>query len=107
MKFGVGVNIYLWAGCILPKIVMNVTMASSRTSSIMAEKNSKWLIYCDFSHFTSIICPCGRNNMKSFSFTLFQFVMHVTDKPFSDNFNNGRKKFKMADLLLFFCILCQ
>ena len=26
----------------------------------MAKKNSKWPIYCDFSHFTSIILPCGR-----------------------------------------------
>ena len=27
--------------------------------------------------------------------------MHVTNKQFSDNFDNGRKKFKVADLLLF------
>ena len=32
----------------------------------MAEKKSKWLIYCDFSHFTSIIRPCGRNNDSKF-----------------------------------------
>ena len=34
-------------------------ISSSWTSSIMAKKNSKWLIYCDFSHFTSIIWPCS------------------------------------------------
>ena len=67
-------------------------MTSSRTSSIMAEKKKKWPIYCDFSHFTSIIWPCGRDNLKSFSHILFKFVMHVTNDQFSDKFNNGRKK---------------
>ena len=33
----------------------------------MAEKNSKWPIYCDFSHFTPIIWPCGRNNDFKFN----------------------------------------
>ena len=28
--------------------------------------------------------------------------MHATNKQFSDKFNNGLKKFKMADLLQFF-----
>ena len=28
--------------------------------------------------------------------------MHVTNDQFSDKYNNGRKKFKMADLLRFF-----
>ena len=41
-------------------------------------KKSRSPIYCDFSHFTSIIWPCGRDNMKSFSFILLKFVMHVT-----------------------------
>ena len=41
-------------------------ISSSQTSSIMAEKISKCPIYCDFSHFTSISCPCGRN--KNFKF---------------------------------------
>ena len=77
-------------------------MTSSRTSLIMAEKKKKWPIYCDFSHFTSIIWPCGRDNLKSFSHILFKFVMHVTNDQFSDEFNNGRKKKKMADLLRFF-----
>ena len=66
-------------------------MTSSRTSTIMAGKK-KWPIYCDFSHFTSIIWPCRRDNLKSFSHILFKFVMHVTNDQFSDKFNNGRKK---------------
>ena len=49
----------------------------------------KWLIYCDFLHFMSIIWPCGHDNMKSFLFILLKFVMHVTNKQFSDNFDNG------------------
>ena len=69
-------------------------MTSSRTSSIMAEKKKKWPIYCDFSHFTSIIWPCGRDKLKSFSHILFKLVMHVTNKWFLDKFNNGRKKKK-------------
>ena len=67
-------------------------MTTSRTSSIMAEKNSKWPTYCDFSPFTSIIWPCGRDNLKSFSCFLPKFVLHVTNDQFSDKFNNGRKK---------------
>ena len=35
-------------------------------SHIMTEKKIKWPIHCNFSHFTSIIWPCGRDNMKSF-----------------------------------------
>ena len=68
-------------------------MTSSRTSSIMAEKK-KWPIYCDFSHFTSLIWPCERDKLKSFSHILFKFVMHVTNDQFSDKFNNGKKKKK-------------
>ena len=66
-------------------------ISSSWTSSIMAEKK-KWPIYCDFSHFTSIIWPCGRDNLKSFSHILFKFVMYVTYNQFLDKFNNGWKK---------------
>ena len=33
---------------------------------------------------------------------LLRCVMHVTDNQFSDMFNNGWKKFKIADLLGFF-----
>ena len=46
----------------------------------MAGKKKKLSIYCDFSHFTSIILPCGRDNLKSFSHILFKFVMYVTYK---------------------------
>ena len=66
----------------------------SRTSSIMAEKNCYWLIYCDFSHVTSIIRHCERDNLKSFTCILFKFVKHVTNKQFSDKFNNGWKSSK-------------
>ena len=40
--------------------------------------------------------------MKRFSFILLKCVMHVTNKQFSDKFDNSWKKFKMADLLWFF-----
>ena len=54
----------------------------------MAEKNLEWLIYCDFlQKFTLIIWPCERDNLKSSSCILFKFVMHATNKQFSDNFN--------------------
>ena len=55
-----------------------------------------------FSHSTSIILLCGRNNLKSFSFILFKFVLRVINKVFSDKFNNGWKNIQMADLLRFF-----
>ena len=35
---------------------------------------------------------------------LSKFVMHVTNKQFSDKFNKGWKKFKMADLLWFWAL---
>ena len=68
----------------------------------MAEKKSKWPIYCDFSYFTSIIWPCGRYNMNSFSCILPKFVMRVTNDQFSDKFNKSWKKSKMTDLFRFF-----
>ena len=37
-----------------PNLLCMLQVTSSGTSSIMAEKQLKWLIYCDFSHFTSI-----------------------------------------------------
>ena len=40
--------------------------------------------------------------MKSFSFILLKFAMHVTNNQFSDEINNGWKKIKMVDLLQFF-----
>ena len=58
----------------------------------MAEKKKKWPIYCEYSPFTSIIRPCGRDNLKSFPCIIFKFVMHVTNNQFSDKFNNGWKK---------------
>ena len=42
----------------------STVITSSRTSSIIAEKKSKWLINCDFSHFMSLILPCGRDKSK-------------------------------------------
>ena len=43
-----------------------------------------------------------RDNLISFSCIIFKFVMHVTNKQFSNKFNNDWKKVKMADLLSFF-----
>ena len=43
-----------------------------------------------------------QHNFKSFPCILSKFVMHVTNDQFSDKFNNGQKKLKMADLLRFF-----
>ena len=65
-------------------------------------KKSEWLIYCDFSHFTSIIWPCWCDNLNSFSFILLKFVMYGTNKQFSDNFDSSLKKMLMAALLWFF-----
>ena len=90
--------------CIHSKLVMPVTIVtSSQTSSIMAVKKSKWLINCAFLHFTSIIWPCGRDNLESFSCIFTNFVMHVTNDQFSDKFNNGWKKsIWLHDLLRLF-----
>ena len=71
----------------------------------MAKKKKKWPIYCDFSHFTSIIWPCGRDNLKSFSYILFKFVMYVTYKKFLDKLNNGWKKKKNGRFIVIFLIL--
>ena len=57
----------------------------------MAEKYSQWPIYCDFSHFTSIILPCGRDNFKSFSCILLKFLIHGTNNQFSAKLNNAKK----------------
>ena len=53
-------------------------VTSSRTSSIMAGKKFKM--------------ACGRVNLKSFSFILLKFVMHVTDQYLSDKFDHGWTK---------------
>ena len=58
-------------------------------------------------HFTSIICTCWRDKMKSFSFILHKFVMHVTNKQFLDKFDNGCKKIQNGRFTVIFCILLQ
>ena len=92
-------------------------MTSSRTSSIMAEKKLNGRFIAIFSlHFnfkgggvcnlsspaSALTFTCGRDNLKSFSCILPKFVTHVTNDQFSYKFQNGWKKFKMADLLRFF-----
>ena len=74
--------------CILPKFVMHVTSDQFSDKFNNGWKISLWLIYCDILHFKSIIWPCWHDNMKSFSFIAPKFVMHVTNKQFSDKFNN-------------------
>ena len=51
----------------------------SWTSSIMAEKKSKWLIYCHFSHFTSIMTPQFKNGGRLVSSVLL-FLNTVVDQ---------------------------
>ena len=51
-------RLYLLVGTI--NFLCMSLITSSRTISIMAEIFFKWPIYSDFSHFTSIILPCGR-----------------------------------------------
>ena len=76
--------------CIFPKFVVHVTNDKFSDKFNNSLKKSKWLIYCDFSHFTSIISPCWRANIKSFSFILLKFVMHVANKHAV--LDNGWKK---------------
>ena len=66
----------------------------------MAENNSQWPIYCDFSYFISIILPCGRD---STSCILLKFVLHAANNQFSDNLNNGGGL--LSSVLLFEMIL--
>ena len=63
-------------------------ISSSRISSIMAEKNSKWPIYCDFGHCMWIIRHCGHDNFKFnngggllSSALLFILILMISDKP--------------------------
>ena len=86
----------------LPNLWCMLQMTSSQTSLIMAEFFFKCPFYCDFLHFSSIFWPCGHDNMKSFSFILFKFVLHVINKQFSAKFDKFIKKIKMADFLRFF-----
>ena len=75
-------------------------MTSSPTSSIMAEKNPKWPIYCEFWHFISIInLTLWAHNLKSCSCFLLNFVMHVTLTSSRTSSIMAEKKIKMADLL--------
>ena len=64
-------------------------------------KKSKWPIYCDFSHFTSITWPCGRDNLKKMYVSFPSLLCMLLVTKFSNKFNNGWKKIKMADLLSF------
>ena len=45
--------------------------------------------------------------MKSFSFILFKFVMHGTNKQFSDEFDSSLKTFLNGRFIEIFCILLQ
>ena len=38
-----------------------------------------------------MIWPCGRDNSRNFSCILFKFVIHATNKQFSDKFDNAWK----------------
>ena len=57
--------------------------------------------------FTTIIWPCGRDNLKSFSRIIFKSVMHVTNNQFLSKFNNGRKKSQNGRFIVIFRILSQ
>ena len=69
---------------------MHVTHNQLSEKFKLAENNSKWPIYCDFSHFMSIILSCGNDiPAKVFLCILLKFVLHAADNQFSVNFNNG------------------
>ena len=72
-------------------LICMLLLTSSRKNSKMAENNSKWPIYCDFSHFMSIYLPCGRYN----------FHLHAanSNNQFSINFNNGDGLFSSCVLV--------
>ena len=63
----------------------------------MAENNSKMADLMRFFAFYVNNLTCGRDKLESFSCILPKFVMHVTSDQFSDKFNNGLNKIKMAD----------
>ena len=73
----------------------------------MAEKKIKMGDLLRFLHFTSIILPCGRDNLKRFSCILPKFVMHVINKQFSDKFIDGWKKNQNGRFISIFGILRQ
>ena len=71
----------------------------------MAEKKFKMAhLYYDFSHFTSIIWPCGRYNLEIFhvSSSNFLYMLLISSSQISSII--AIKKIKMADLLWFFSI---
>ena len=82
-----------------PNLFCMLLMTTSRTSSIMAEKKFKMADLLDFSPFTSIIWPCGRDNLKSFSRILFKFVMHLlmTSSRTSSIMAEKKKKWPYCD----------
>ena len=70
-------------------------MTSSRTSSIMAEKKMANVLQFFAFHINNLTL-CALQLEKFFSCILFKFVMHATNKQFSDKFKNGQKKIKNA-----------
>ena len=52
---------------------------------------------------SALTFTCLHDILKSFSCILHKFVMHVTNAQFLDKFNNGWKKFKMADFTSIIC----
>ena len=73
--------------CIRSNLFCMLLITSSRTSSVMAEKKSKWPIYCDLSQFTSIILPCGRDYVKSFFMYPAPICYNSSFNPFSARIN--------------------
>ena len=55
-----------------------------------------------FAYHVNNLTLCARYIWKVFLCILFKFVMHVTNEQFSDEFDDGWKKIKMADLVWFF-----
>ena len=76
------------------KFVMQVTSDQFSDKFNNGWKKVRMADLLRFSHFTSIIWPCWCDNMNSFPFILLKFVMHGTNKQFSDNFDRTSKKFK-------------
>ena len=82
-------------------------MTSSWTSSIMAEKNSKSLIYYNFSHFTSLFGLAGVMTWKVFNVSCSNLLYMLLINSSRASLIMAEKKFKMADLLWFFAFYCN
>ena len=93
--------------CILSKFVMHVTNDQFSDKFNNGQKKFKMADLLQFSYFRSMIWPCGHDNLKSFSYILFKFVVHVTKKQFSDKFNNGWKKIQNGRFTAIYRILRQ